>query len=89
MGMNICVETLDSKEHPKWDYVRHAGDRDFIALARGLPAVENCEYIRPADFTSWRKLALQVEAESENVGRLTGLLDLLESEPAYWIRISY
>lgn len=96
MGMNLCVETLQDKEHPDWDDVRHAGDYEFVSATRDLPRVNwdetagvASEYYRPADFPAWRVVALEVEKASENHGRIQKLLDLLEADDSYWIRISY
>lgn len=95
MGVNICVQNRAYKEHPDWDSMRYAGDKEFALMISEFPCVkENWSsqpdfemYIRPADFSIWRKKL--AEREWPNPGRLEGLVDLLEREPDYWLYFSW
>lgn len=90
MGMNLLIQTPTYDDHPDWDDVRYAGDWEFIQETAHLQRVEHGEdYFRPVDFPVWREKALKVEAASQNRGRLIKLLDILESDPNYWVRVSY
>lgn len=90
MGIHLCCMTLDHADHPDWDWIRMAGDREFVSLMSKLPherqGTEN-EYVRPTDFSEWRS-AIE-HANLPNKGRHSGLLDLLEADPNYWIYVSY
>lgn len=98
MGLNIIVYRGDNLrvEHEKWDTIRYAGDRDFVAmLGKELPCIERkvgpepdfewCS--RPADFAEWRKVI--ASKTWPNPGRFEGLTDLLESEPDCWLCVSW
>jgi hypothetical protein len=92
MGINICVYGPDSKDHPDWDSIRYAGDRDFLTLMATLPQIKRGNpmddlQIRPADFVAWRQAI--AAKEWPNPGRFEHLLNLLENNPDYWISISY
>lgn len=96
MGLNISVMKPDhSGDHPDWDWLRYAGDREFGKMVFDLPHItkgpngygDDWQYIRPADFTAWREAIAKVEWP--NPGRFEGLLDILEREPDYWIYLSY
>jgi hypothetical protein len=92
MGVHIKVEKLDYTEHPTWDWIRHAGDRDFPAFVSLLPAVkhwvdpDDAPHMRPADIATWR--AALAAREWPNPGRFEQLLDILEQEPDYWLYFS-
>jgi hypothetical protein len=90
MGLNLLLVTADGRPHPTWDDSKHVGDREFIAV--GLPAVRTgdpeCCLERPIDFEGWRAIASTFDEESGNVGRLVGLVDILEREPEYWLMVS-
>lgn len=87
--VNICLRTVEHEEHPNWDWKRYPGDRDIVALMRKLPSnttvVDHDLYVRPADFTVWRK-ALS-EAKWPKPDRFGKLLDLLEAGPDYRIYV--
>ncbi len=96
MGINICVMRPDhTGDHPRWDWIRYAGDREFARLAASLPHDtkgpdgygDDWIFIRPADFAAWRTAIAKVEWPNE--GRYDELLDILEREPEYWIYFSY
>jgi hypothetical protein len=95
MGINICVVNRRHQEHPDWDWIRYAGDREFAAMVGDLPKQEENWsshpdfdwHMRPADFAAWRKAI--ADREWPNPGRLEGLIDLLEREPDYWLYFSY
>ncbi len=96
MGLNICVTKPDhSGDHPRWNWLRMAGDREFAKLTAELPKTvkgpegygDDWTFIRPTDFAAWREAIAKVEWPNE--GRYEELLDILESEPKYWIYLSY
>lgn len=57
MGVHICVQDKDGKDHPAWNFIRHAGDKEFCML--GLPrGAENDEGgFRPDAFEPWYEAA--------------------------------
>lgn len=91
MGLNIVVKTAAGTEHPKWDAVRQGPDRKIADIIKLLPSLENIDFegdaiIRPSDFVTWRQAAPEdVEARS----RYLDLVGILETEPEYWIVLSY
>ena len=90
MGINLCLQTLSCKDHPDWDWGRHAGDKEFVKLSFDLPTIRSGhdgEYTRPTDFAVWR--AAVEKAELPNPGRHEKFLDLLEADENYWIYVSY
>jgi hypothetical protein len=95
MGIHICVCRPDHTEHPEWDWIRHAGDRDFAKLAATLPSdtstmgndLDGELHYRPSNFPAWRAAIAAVEWP--NPGRFEHLVDLLEKNPECWIRFSY
>jgi hypothetical protein len=98
MGINISLYKVGPqriKDHPDWDFLRHAGDREFAELASGLPHVVHREswddegMVRPADFPAWRSAIEEWEKTAPNVGRFTKMLAILEAEPDCWIFFGY
>lgn len=88
MGIHICVYGPDGGDHPDWDWIRYAGDRDFPSVISGLPAKELYGRVfRPADFKIWREAIAKVDWP--NPGRFEGLMDLLEKNPKYGIYFSW
>jgi hypothetical protein len=90
MGIHLCIQTTNGRDHPEWDFTRMHGDRDFVQLMFDLPSAkagEVGEYTRPADIGAWRTAVAEVEWPNE--GRYEALLDILEREPSYWIYVSY
>ena len=91
MGINLCLKTLEGIDHPDWDWIRYAGDREFVDLMRSLPSVKSGryddEFIRPTDFTAWRTAV--GAANLQNEGRHARLLDLLEADPHYWLFVNW
>ncbi len=96
MGLNICVQRPDhTGDHPRWNWTRMVGDREFAKLVSKLPKVtkgpngygDDWIFIRPADFQARRDAIAKVEWPNE--GRFESLLDILENEPEYWIYFSY
>ncbi|RSB82337.1 hypothetical protein EFD55_06225 [Rhizobium pisi] len=91
MSLNIVVETIEGFEHPAWDAVRHGPDRVIAAILTSLPSIEICDYegdqlLRPANFTLWRNAAPD---DSEARSRYLELMKILETEPNYWLHLSY
>ena len=90
MGINLCLKTLNGKDHPTWDWIRYSGDREFAALAINLPCTRSGhdgEYQRPTDFSAWRTAV--EKAQLPNPGRHEKLLDLLQADENYWIYVSW
>ena len=90
MGINIFIVTPQFKEHPDWDSMRHAGDYEFAKMIRDLPyniSPTDENYIHPADFSAWRSAVAAIKWDNE--GRFEKLLNILESNPNYWIYVSY
>jgi hypothetical protein len=94
MGLNISLYGPGFKEHPDWDWIRHAGDRDFASMiGKELPIVQRGDGImtdveyRPADFAQWRKAI--ASREWPNPGRFEHLTDLLERNPDHWLYLGY
>jgi hypothetical protein len=96
VGLNIYVMRSDHRgDHPRWDWLRYAGDREFATLASTLPRVtkgpdgwgDDWVFVRPASFEVWRKAV--GNSELPNPDRYFELLDVLEREPDYWIYFSY
>ena len=94
MGLNISLYGPCSAEHPDWDSVRYAGDRDFAALLgkelptiqKGDPFIEDVMF-RPADFAVWRTVV--AAKEWPNPGRFEKMIDLLEANSDYWIYMGW
>lgn len=90
MGIHLCCQTLDYKDHPNWDWIRHAGDRDFVSMLRELPNTlhgSDNDFMRPTDFKVWREAVAKVQWP--NPGRIEHLLDILEADPSYYIYVSW
>ena len=87
MGLNIMVETLDGKSHPKWDDGKFAGDRELPEKLRRVPnecrRVNDDWFERPTDFGQFRCVLQEYDV---NEDRWTALADLLEASPDFWIR---
>lgn len=91
MSLNIVVETIEGFEHPAWDAVRHGPDRVIGAILTSLPSIEirddeGDQLLRPANFTLWRNAAPD---DSEARSRYLELMKILETEPNYWLHLSY
>lgn len=95
MGLNICVQRRDYTDLPCWDWMRFAGDKDFVAMMASLPKIEENwaaphdfeYYTRPADFAAWRQAV--AARQWDNPGRFEHLLDLLEQNHDAWIYVSW
>jgi hypothetical protein len=95
MGVNIYVYNSEGKECSQWDWIRYAGDRDFMAMFCDLPSVRKDTlpfpdiepYYRPSDFAVWRDAI--ASREWPNPGRFEYLVDLLETNPDLWVYFSY
>ena len=91
MGLNIVVETIEGFEHPTWNAARHGTDRVMAMILTSLPSIEirdleGDQLFRPANFTSWRNAAPD---DSEVRSRYLELIKILETEPNYWLHLSY
>jgi hypothetical protein len=94
MGVNISIQTLDHQDHPDWDYLRHAGDRDVWAILEANggyitqpgydPWLHGEPLIRPADMVVARKAPWP----EVNAGRWKQMLDILSDEK-WWLSIVY
>jgi hypothetical protein len=94
MGLNICVCDQGYRDALEWDDSRYAGDRDFAANAPSSilyreprDPYDDVPLFRPSDFSVWR--AYVASREWPNAQRYHHLLDLLERDPALWMRFSY
>lgn len=101
MGINITVQHVDPasgalKEVPieLWDFVRHSGDRAFLAevlrnehLTVGrFDAHWEDWFYRPKDIDGW--IAWD-KKQSVNNGRWSGLAEMLQRDETLWVSVSY
>jgi len=95
MGIHIHAVHCDGRDlsFEQWDWVRHAGDREFLNWMRDLPRIYpiNMEVIsnevfRPVDIPRWRAA---LPPDRDNPERFPHMLDLLEANPDLWISISF
>jgi hypothetical protein len=92
MGIHICLRNAAGKDHPDWDWIRHAGDRDFPHWTKDLPRVEGEpkgwteDAFRPLDFPRWRAA---LPEDRINPDRFPHLLNLLEADEQWWVYYSY
>ena len=90
MGIHLCCQTLDYKDHPDWDWIRYAGDRDFVSMLSELPKTlhgSDNDFMRPTDFKVWREAV--AKKVWPNPGRIERLLNLLEADTGYFIYVSW
>jgi hypothetical protein len=96
MGCYISVVSDDGKDHPTWEWGL-SGNRDYASLYHSLPKevaewdadlppVLVPERFRPTDFPAWRN-AIRT-AGFRNMDAHLGLMDILERDLRWWIRIS-
>jgi hypothetical protein len=89
MGINLYLQTLDGMNHPQWDYLRCAGDRELVDLVDDLPNIQSRfyeeVYTRPTDFAAWRVAVDKLP----NPARHKKLLDLLAADESYWLYVSW
>ena len=93
MGIHICIVKADGTEHPDWDGIRCAGDREIPAIVFDIPHDQSCmfgdpdyETYRPTDFAAFRE---RLSVFDYNQTRWQQMADILENEPDYWLRFSY
>lgn len=93
MGIHISLYNAEGKQHPDWDWVRHAGDRDFPSWTADLPRQEgdprNClleDTFRPLQIDLWRAV---LPPDRVNPDRFPLMLDLLEADEQWWVSFSY
>lgn len=92
MGVNLILESLDGRRHPSWDPLANGGHKYF---ARDVLPKLPCKFAegedessvyRPADFPAWRhRLAWD---DIPNKAQFAAMLDILESQPEFWIYVS-
>lgn len=95
MGVHIClIDSISFADHPDWDYIRYAGDREFASLLFALPTVdieaEDVPLMRPADnggLFVWRQAIAAYPWP--NPGRFEYLCALLAKHPNYWVHLSW
>jgi hypothetical protein len=89
MGINLYLQTLDGMNHPEWDSLRCAGDRELVDLVDDLPNIRSRYYeevyTRPTDFAAWRAAVDKLP----NPARHKKLLDLLAADENYWLYVSW
>lgn len=93
MGIHVSIVNQRGEEHPDWDWIRHAGDRDIPGLVTEVQSdvffndeLED-EYYRPRDPEQlFQKL---VAAHPYNEKRWRHLADLLSSDPDLHLHYSY
>lgn len=102
MGVYLCVQRLpDHEDHPEWDFGKYVGDREFMDMMLSAlpcvvqkegenPWVEDIRFnYRPADPDAWRQaIAVGDWGGVGNKDRLFELVDILESQPEYWVYCS-
>ncbi|HEV2747219.1 MAG TPA: hypothetical protein VGW34_07970 [Allosphingosinicella sp.] len=93
MGIHICLRKLDGSDHPEWDSLRHAGDREVLTIIdRAAGLINN----RPPDYNPWIHKELMFRpADPEKLADATWpdvnperwrlLTRILREEPDYWI----
>lgn len=97
MGLNLCLQTVDGKDHPLWDWGRHSGDRDVLGIIEagcGLvsypppdqfePWNDDRQWYRPADPNALDRCVWP----TFNDKRWAQLVRILREEPGYWIYLS-
>ena len=95
MGVHIHAVGLDDARDTRWDWIRHAGDREFAAWlgdhsdqARTL--AEEWVY-RPKDFAearAWIQEHISQWGEG-NLRRMLDLMDWLEVDEGLWLELSW
>ena len=101
MGLNLVVyrmragKVIHEARTDKWDWIRHAGDREFAKEVLGDPSktdavredgYEGEWYFRPRDVDAWK--AWDAAHEGNN-GRWAALADLLASDPELYVYQSW
>lgn len=93
MGIHISLHRLQgnySIEHPDWDWVRHAGDRQFPSVLHANPMVQapdDDQLLRPKDVNQLREA---INASGiDQPERFHQLADILDREPNTWIYLGY
>lgn len=98
MGCYInVVNDVTGADHPTWEWGL-SGNRDYASLYHSLPheireqdesLVQTLvpDWIRPTDFPTWRQ-AISA-ADLPNLDAHLGLMDILENDTRWWIRVSW
>lgn len=90
-GLNRIAQKIDGTEHPAWHFINRGHDDVFHELLEHLAYVDGADArgahrLRPVEFAAWRA---GLPAEAATHKRLSGLLDILEGDPDYWVHVSY
>ena len=95
MGINVHIQTVDDQDHPDWDWIRHAGDRDVptiieenggtIAYPEKPEWGDDWRLFRPKDFAALRA----AKWPDCNEARWVQLVDILEGDGKWWLHYSY
>lgn len=92
MGIHVLVVDKDGKDHPDWDWVRHAGDRDIPMAVEesGVERIAGGEYpenekVRPLDV--WGFVSRMCVVAPENTPRWLALGAIL-ADRKWWLRYS-
>lgn len=91
MGIHVCVVNVKGKDHPDWDFYRHAGDRDIPSIMAkcGQTRIINFNddpVYRPLDIEEFRQA--MTEAHPENSERWSHLAKLLSESDRWWLYYS-
>lgn len=88
MGCYISVVNDAGDEHPNWEQ-KLSRNRDYAVLYYSLPHKERKkdEALRPSDFPAWRE-AIGTASLTNRKAHLM-LMDILEQDPQWWIRVSW
>lgn len=95
MGIHVSLKNAEGEEHPDWDWVRHAGDREIPGILDGMETVdlndsgrydEWCR--RPTDVAAFRKRLEEANGEM-NADRWDHLCRLLTDNPRFGLSWTY
>lgn len=92
MGIHICVQTVDHKEHPDWDFCRFHGDRQLPDVVEEVGQerrhIEEFDYLyRPSCPQEFYERMVEA-TDGANEERWRQLRDILKDEK-WWLRYSY
>lgn len=99
MGIHVCVhrrvaDRYDEVPVAEWDYLRHTGDREFVAEVLTYEFTTEVNYpndwqgprYRPKDWAAWWNWA---ESQVVNRERFVRLVKLLEEDPDLYVFVSW
>jgi hypothetical protein len=90
MGIHICLYK-NEEDHPEWDYIRQANDRDFpgiidwgkVTFCNG----EEDDYFRPKNIDELREKINNTDWDNKE--RYLKLMDLISRDADCWLYFSY